>query len=168
MRKLLIASTLLVLSAGIASAAVTAGTIGLGFVNSDAPLGGRYVINEKMAVDVGLGFGKTADNDDTENFDEGSTTINLDFGLPILMHDAGKAMLWLRPGLAIGNTSSDQDGVDSQTDTSISGLLVVEVPITDNFTVSAAHGLIIDLDPTTINTAGFNWTNLGFMYYFAK
>ena len=168
MRKLLIASTLLVLSAGIASAAVTAGTIGLGFVNSDAPIGGRYVISEKMAVDVGIGFGKTSDDKDTKLIDEGTTSLNLDLGLPILMHDAGKAMLWLRPGLAIQNQSYDADGVDSQTNTSISGLLVVEVPITDNFTVSAAHGLIIDLDPTTINTAGFNWTNLGFMYYFTK
>ncbi|MFN8547573.1 MAG: hypothetical protein U0527_06280 [Candidatus Eisenbacteria bacterium] len=171
MRKLLLASAMVVLGATIASyasAGVTAGTMGLGFISADAPIGGRYVVNEKMALDVGIGFAKQSDDSDTKNVDEGTTDFNLNVGVPILMHDAGKAMLWLRPGIGISNTSYDAEGVDSNTDTSISGLLVVEVPLTDNFTVSAAHGLVINLDPTNISTAGLPWTGVGFMYYFVK
>lgn len=170
MRNLLIAAATLALSAAVsfeASAGVTTGTKGLGFVTDDAPIGGRYVVSPKMAVDLGIGFAKQSDDDDTTG-DEGATTFNLNVGLPILMHDAGKAMLWLRPGIGLSNTSYDADGVDSDTNTNLSGLLVVEVPVTDNFTVSAAHGLIIDLDPTNISTAGLGWTGVGFMYYFVK
>ena len=95
MRNLLIAAATLALSAAVsfeASAGVTTGTKGLGFVTDDAPSGGRYVVSPKMAVDLGIGFAKQSDDYDTTGV-YGASTFNLNLDLSILIHDSCNTML---------------------------------------------------------------------------
>ncbi len=55
-KKILFLTVALSLIATAAMAHDVTGRMGLGFVSTDAPVGGRYWMNEKIGIDAGIGF----------------------------------------------------------------------------------------------------------------
>ncbi len=148
----------------VASSAVFAhdvtGRIGLGFVSSDAPIGGRYWLNEKLGLDAGIGFTSMDTGNDT------NTTFVINAGLPIVLQRMNdRVNFYIRPGL-------EYTSLENGSTMDISGDLEFEVFVTDDFSVSASHGvavMIVSPDQgdsrTNFGTRGANWTNFGFHYY---
>lgn len=166
MKKVLFFTVALSLIATAAMAHDVTGRFGLGFVSTDAPVGVRYWMNEKIGIDAGIGF---------SSFDGGSETYSdfvLNAGVPIIFNAMGDRVNFLiRPGIQF-TTGDMAVGGEKGTDIQISGALEFEVFVTDDFSVSAAHGLMIDmLSPdvgdsrTNFGLFGDNWTNFGFHYY---
>lgn len=169
------AAMMLVFGAGAAHAEGMKG--GLGFHTTDAPVGIRHWVSEKMAIDAGLGF---------QSQDFGSETISgmtLNVGLPISLKKWDKVNFMLRPGLQYSTEDefADADGNPLTPDTKekfntfgVSGEFEVEVELADNFTVSAAHGLGFSSSKLDISgaesqsgfsTTGSNFTSVGFHVY---
>ena len=154
----------------VASSAVMAkdmtGRFGLGFVNSAAPVGGIYWLNEKVGINAGIGF---VSEDQGE---ESATDFSIDFGVPFVIYNTSdRVNFYIRPGLLFQSLDA---GEDTDTRMLLSGSLMFEVFVTDDFSVSAAHGLAVEIyspgaegadSMTDFNTFGRNWTNFGFFYY---
>jgi hypothetical protein len=167
MKKILfftVAMSLMITSAGLANDMTK--RLGLGFVSSDAPVGGRYMFSEKAGLDVGLGL--SVDDEGDESF----TDWTIMFGVPINLHRVGDRVNFnFLP--AFQYTSIDNgDGVDSSSLMVILALLEFEVFVTADFSVGASHGLAFDIfsppvgdSETDISLVGFNVTNFGFHYY---
>ena len=93
MKKILFFSIALCLVAGTAMAHDMNGRLGLGFTNSDFPVGGRYWASEKVGVDVGIGYMTHNDHE--------AKTYGIDVGVPIvLMNDADRVTSWFAPASA--------------------------------------------------------------------
>lgn len=157
MRKVLIAAIALsCIGAGSSFAAATKGSYALGFVNSEAPIGGRYMISEKMGIDAGIGFGDVEDV---------GSAFALDFGLPINMHSGENAQLQIRPGLTFSSSSSDVSSDLDDDSVTITGLIEFQVWLTNSLSVNAGHGLSIETDPTVIEFFAADVFKLGFHYW---
>ena len=66
----------------------------MGFNSSDAPVGVRYFVGEKVAVDVGVGF---------ESQDLGETSASsfwFEFGVPYVLYDYNSSYFFVRPAIA--------------------------------------------------------------------
>jgi len=166
MKKVLFFTVALSLIATAAMAHDVTGRFGLGFVSSNAPVGGRYWLNEKVGIDGGIGF---------SSMDAGDETVSnfvLNAGVPFIFNAMGDRVNFLiRPGIEF--TTGDF-AVNNQKGTviALSGALEFEVFVTDDFSVSAAHGLAIMMDSpdegdstTDFGLFGNNWTSFGFHYY---
>jgi hypothetical protein len=87
------------------------GMMGIGFFNSDAPVGVRYWMNDGMAVDFGVNLNvqnnqaySTATSTETTSFFD----YAFDIGLPIVMHGEENMIVYFRPGATIiGNQDFD-------------------------------------------------------------
>lgn len=169
----------MVLGAGVASAKGEAeGYKGsLGFHNVDAPVGVRWWLSDKVALDAGLGLG----SEENTAVDENLSHWALDLGVPIMLKSFDRLHFMVRPGLLY--TSEETVTVpgppvqkDNDTTMSIGAELEAEVFLTPNFSVSAAHGFeFVNYDPavgpssTDWGTTGANFTNIGFhVYMFGK
>ncbi len=165
----------LVLCAGVALAqeGPKHATGGLGFHNIEAPVGVRWWISDKVALDAALGFGSEED----AGLDESLSHWALDVGVPIVLRSFDRLHFMFRPGLLY---QSQEDVIDvgppvekdNDTFMTISAELEAEFFFTDQFSVSAAHGLaIMNRDPavgqstTDWGTTGANFTNIGFHVY---
>ena len=147
---------------------------GLGFHNSDAPIGVRWWLSgQKIALDAGVGVG--SDDNGAETFSHWA----LDFGLPIDLRTWDKVHFMVRPGILYRSqeVTVTGGGKDSDTDFIVSGELEVEYFMADNLSISASHGISIDnfnpAEPgqsstTSWGTAGNNFTSLGFHVYLFK
>lgn len=85
------------------------GMMGVGFFNSDAPVGVRYWMNDGMAVDFGIGL--NVQNNQSYSTTSGTETTSFfdyafDIGLPIVMHGEENMIVYFRPGVSI---VGDQD-----------------------------------------------------------
>lgn len=85
------------------------GMMGVGFFNSDAPVGVRYWMNDGMAVDFGIGL--NVQNNQEYSTSTGPETTSFfdyafDIGLPIVMHGEENMIVYFRPGVSI---VGDQD-----------------------------------------------------------
>ena len=166
MKKVLFFTVALSLIATAAMAHDVTGRMGLGFVSTDAPVGLRYWVNEKIGIDAGIGFQSeevfTGVGDETES----QTTFVLNGGVPFIFNAmADRVNFLLRPGLQF---TSYEGGTGIE----LTGALEFEVFVTDDFSVSAAHGLAIMMDSpdegdstTDFGLFGNNWTSFGFHYY---
>jgi hypothetical protein len=162
MKKVLFFTVALSLIATAAMAHDVTGRMGLGFVSTDAPVGLRYWVNEKIGIDGGIGFSSQDLGEET------ATSFVLNAGVPFIFNAAGDRVNFLiRPGLKYSS-------FETYSQIELSGALEFEVFVTDDFSVSAAHGIAIDmtnpddenLDSTTdFGLFGNNWTSFGFHYY---
>jgi len=162
MKKVLFFTVALSLIATAAMAHDVTGRMGLGFVSTDAPVGLRYWVNEKVGIDAGIGFSSVDMGDET------ATTFVLNGGVPFIFNAmADRVNFLIRPGIQFTSYEGGT-GID------LTGALEFEVFVTDDFSVSAAHGIAIDmtnpddenLDSTTdFGLFGNNWTSFGFHYY---
>ncbi len=171
MRTLSLAVIALALSASVAGAHGK-GSYAIGFMESDAPVGGRYMLSDKMGLDVGLGFISIDAEDTTGGRASGNkqlaiagTQFVLRVGLPIAMKTGDKVALHVRPGLGITSTSPENDNIESDTSIDISGLLVAEWMMSNTISISGSHGLRIALDPNNLGTVGNGVTNFGVHYW---
>ena len=135
-------------------------------------IGGRHWFNPQVGVDAGLGYSQvTVDPGDSK-----WTGFTFDLGLPISLKKLGDNVNFiLRPGFQWGSLEDDS-GVPAikWTGMAFSGELEVEWMVTDNLSVSAAHGISYNkveddgspaTEVTTFRTTGGNFMNLGFHVY---
>ena len=139
------------------------GRIGLGFTTTQAPLGGIYWITDQIAVDAGFGMWAHDNGTDT------NTNFTISGGVPYALVSGDRVNFYVRPGAIF---KSIDLGDDTATEILLSGSLMFEVFVTDDFSVSASQGFGIDImDPpegdstTDFGTLGNSWTNFGFFYY---
>jgi hypothetical protein len=172
----------LVLMASAAFAQNTHAPGGLGFHNTDAPVGGRWWLSgQKVGIDAGVGFGSSPSGIDP---DESLTNFAINFGVPFVLKSWDGVHVLFRPGI---HYASDQVGFDSdpltagvqfdtenQTTFAVQAEIEAEVFLRDNVSVSASHGIAFssfnpgfDADSqTSFGTTGNNFTTLGFHVYF--
>jgi hypothetical protein len=163
MRKLILMAAVVAMMSTAANA-MEPGSIALGWVKNEAPIGIRYVLAEKIAADVGVGF---------QSFDSDFTRIYAHIGLPIELLAGDRASLAFRPGFTLRNTSFDDEDLDSTMDFWLHLWLAVYYAATDNFGVTAAHGLDVQIldggenDSTTdFYSVGANAFEVGWYYWF--
>jgi hypothetical protein len=182
-RILVIAALVITTTAGLALAEDMPGSakhrsIGLGFHNTDAPIGVRWwMSSQKIGIDFGLGYSsRTAETDPSERL----TTFALDAGVPIVMHSWDRAHVLFRPGLfysseEVGTGTGPTFDTRSPTNLAITVELEAEVFLVDNISFSASHGIAYNrFDPdipgvdssTEFATLGNNFTQVGFHMYF--
>ncbi len=181
---LLITLTLAMAVAGTSSAVDMTGKYGLGFWTEHSAVGGRYWVNDKVGIDVGVGF-QAEDSfvQDTlgSNVSETRTTFSIDGGLLYVVFPTERANFFVRPGVmfmsedvAVPTNVGDATEFDSETTFAGSLTLGAEVFFGDHFTLSAGHGLrFMSVSPpgdgdsqTTFETFGSSITNIGFHFYF--
>jgi len=161
MRKLILVTAIVAMMSAPVLAAMPAGSFALGFVDRDAPIGGRYQITDKIAGDAGFGFYIP---------DTGSKTYTVHLGLPIELLAHARCSFDFRPAITIDITSPEVG--DSSTDFTLHGWLMANVMLTDNFGLNAGHGLNIYLvdsgndTVTNFGTSGKNLTEIGWFYWF--
>jgi hypothetical protein len=173
MKRIVLSLVLAVLFASQAFA-VEHEAVAVGFHHVSAPLGIRwwFTDTQSMAFDIGIGFSSRDEGEDRE------TDFNLDLGLPILLKSWDRVHFLFRPGF--GYTSYSRtfgDEVERGSFISILAELEAEVFITEQFSVSASHGLGIFIDSppepegqefdstTDFATIGNNITDIGFHLY---
>jgi hypothetical protein len=139
---------------------------GLGYFRPEAPVGGRVWLNDKTALDAGLGFSY----DKVDGAADASTGYVFDAGLPFVLASSGSAKFFLRPGFTYASASPAVGNDASQF--WVSGSFGVEYFMTDNFSVQAAHGLVyksVDngtVKSTSIESEDFGLSSIGFHFYF--
>lgn len=176
-------SLALVALTGVASAQGTAQPVaaeheqgGVGFHSFQAPLGGRWWLNQKFAIDVGLGVGS-----EEVGLPAGeSTSLSswaLDLGVPITMRKYDRLYVLFRPGILYTSQEDVTDPgppvvKDSDTSMALNLEIEAEVFLTDHFSVSASTGLaFVSNSPaqgestTDWGTTGSNFTTVGFHVY---
>jgi hypothetical protein len=145
-------------------AAAQGGRFALGFTTTDAPVGGRYWLNDRVGLDLGLGL-ETRDDHDKKDF-------ALSAGLPVRLSDAGsRAHFNLRPGFMLMTIDR---GAESDKMMNVLAQFEFEIFMVENFSVRASHGAALTIfDPagggdstTDLLTTGGNLTSVGFFYYF--
>jgi hypothetical protein len=168
MRKLVLLTAMVALVSATAYAAPAPGSIALGWVKADAPIGIRYQLAEKIAGDIGIGFF----SNDAVAENAGSTSFTVHAGLPIELLSGDRASLAFRPGVTVDYTTYENDDVDAVTDFYVHVWLAVYYAVTDNFGVTAAHGLDIaiedqgDDNTTDIYSIAGDAFNVGWFYWF--
>jgi hypothetical protein len=160
------------IAATSASAKDMAKRFGLGFTNSDAPVGVRYFFSPKMGLDVGVGI--VSDQQDTGTDKETRTGWSARVGLPIVLVPVGDRVNFMfNPSFQYTDPGAYGNG-ESTTYYTILGSLEFEVFVTGDFSVSAAHGIGVEItsppgnaqSTTSWGTFGDNVTQFGFHYYF--
>lgn len=146
---------------------------GLGFHSIQAPLGGRWWLNPKFAIDLGLGLGSTEDAGLNTSFSHWA----LDLGVPITMRRYDRLSVLFRPGILYQSQEVVTDPgpplvKDSDTQLALNLEIEAEVFLTDNFSVSASEGLAFINNSPAVGestsdwgTTGANFTTLGFHLY---
>lgn len=194
-----VAAVSLLLSATSVFAGTTKG--GLGFRTLNGPfnalentnvgfsvtpaIGVRQWFTETVGFDAAIGFSSlTAEGSPpTTKLDEG-TGFAIEIGMPFILKKMDKVNFILRPGLLYGkSTATDKiaTGLPDEFEAklmSVSGELEVEYMLTDNLSLSAAHGIAYSSSKVSDNSAtsptlevkgfettGSNFTQLGFHIY---
>ncbi len=192
MRKTAIGLILTLLLLGsVTSAKDLSGAFSLGYFNSDAPVGVRFWLNEKVGVDFGIGFEtKTVYtyNQVSREFDkEVAMSRWTDIGIPYVIYPTERANFFVRPGLLIGMLDDRINGFGAADETwwVFTGTLTpgVEVFFGDNFSLEAGHGFALQITKipdseaipsdtrrgeteVEIRTFDASVTYLGFHFYF--
>lgn len=181
------------LSATSAFAGDAKSKFALGYFNPAAPVGGRYVVNDKVALDLGLGFAQAEIADDPTTTTAGDSKKNLQFhveaGIPYTLVSKDKAHFFVRPGILYKSipTYNMASGATvytkkSESEIRVSAILGVEYFAADNFSLSVGHGLEyvstkgVSANAMTNGTLAshssinalqaLSITNIGFHFYF--
>ena len=142
------------------------GMWGPGYFTPNAPVGIRYWLAPKAAMDVGVGF-YTADLDGKTK-----SGFAFDVGVPFVLAGGESTLFFVRPGIEFSSDPVNAD--DSSTTFLVRGSLGVEHFFSDRFSVQVAHGLyyqsydpgIPDSDTSSsFNTEAFGISSIGFHYY---
>ncbi|MBD3233239.1 MAG: hypothetical protein GF315_05900 [candidate division Zixibacteria bacterium] len=154
------------------------GKYSLGYFTSDTPVGGRYWIDSKIGIDLGLGF------DIQDQGDETYTDFHIGTGLNYVVIDTDRANFMLRPGVNFSSLDARPYGIESEskwTRFRFSVMPVAEVFFGDNFSLSAGHGIQIETvsypdeeefgdlageSRTNFKTIDGSISYLGFHFYF--
>lgn len=154
------------------------GKYGLGYFNSNTPVGGRLWLNSNMGIDLGIGLNMADQGEDTY------TDLYFGAGFNYVIFDTPRANFMVRPGLTFGSLDARPYGIDSEskwTMISITVMPVAEVFFGDHFSLQAGHGLEIEMlsypdeaefgalageSRTNIKTLDGSITYLGFHFYF--
>lgn len=186
MKRILFFTLVLCMVATSALAADVVQRFGLGFVSFRTPVGGRYWFSERVGLDITLGLDieqreKTDPAGNLTGEKESKTGWSVWAGIPIIIHDFGDrvsfifnpAVRYTDPGAFEGQTTtSDGDRLGKTTD--LLALLEFEVFLTQDFSVSASHGLVVQIfspelsgakSTTDFSLVGANITQFGFHYY---
>ncbi|MFH1680999.1 MAG: hypothetical protein ABIH26_10185 [Candidatus Eisenbacteria bacterium] len=168
MRKLILLAAVVAMMSTAANA-MEPGSIALGWVKNEAPIGIRYVLAEKIAADVGVGF--FSKDMAAENADY--TNIYAHIGLPIELLAGDRASLAFRPGFTLKYTTFENEDIDATTDFWVHAWLAVYYAATESFGVTAAHGLDIQIldggagdNLMDIYSIGANAFEVGWYYWF--
>ena len=178
-----VVSLALVTLTGVASAQGTTEQVAVhheqgavGFHSIQAPLGGRWWLNEKFAIDLGLGFG----SEEVPLPGGESTSLSswaLDLGVPIRLRSYDRLHVLFRPGILYQSQEDVTDPgppvvKDSDTQMALNLELEAEVFLTDHFSVSASEGFAFISNSPAVGestsdwgTTGANFTTLGFHVY---
>jgi hypothetical protein len=171
MKKIFFFVVVLCMAAGTAAAGDMTGRIGLGFTSLDAPVGLRYWFTPRMGVDLGFGyhsFGDFGGGDRLNNYTVAAA-------LPINIHRVGDRVSFnFLPGVAYSKLEDVSSSYYPGKFIDISARLEFEVFVTQDLSVSAAHGVMVSIinpddstldNVTDFNTTGSNLTEFGVHYY---
>ncbi len=150
------------------------GRFSLGYFDSDAPVGIRYWVNDKVGIDLGLGF------ESIDLGDENGTSFWLEAGVPYVVYPTDRANFFVRPGVIFSSLDNRVygSGASDEKWTVIELMLTpgAEVFFGDHFSLQAAHGLkvritsppdeISDESSTDFGSLAGSITWLGFHFYF--
>jgi hypothetical protein len=159
-----------------ASAKDMAKRFGLGFVTTDAPVGGRYWFSPKAGIDVGFGLTSTQElqGDDTKKTQTGWQAR---IGIPFVLIPAGDRVNFMfDPSFTYKDPGLENSDLKYYV---IQGALEFEFFVSDDFSVGASHGINVEItsgipentgtgttSTTDFNLFGNNVTQFGFHYYF--
>ncbi len=176
-----IVAVLLALPA-LSSAKNLAGKLSLGYFSGDAPVGFRYWATPKIGLDLGLGI--EAKDVYFDGAKTSATSFWVDFGVPYIIWDRDRANFFIRPGAMIAVLDDRVYGTGNldETWTKLTFSLTpgAEVFFGDHFSLSAGHGIAIDMlsvpdavgaprggeTETTIRSFDGSVSYFGFHYYF--
>jgi hypothetical protein len=194
MKRILLALSLSLLALPSSSFAVDkTGHLAIGYFNPDAPLGIRYPITPKVALDVGVGFAQAEIGDDPTTAAAGDEKKNMEFhieaGIPLTIMDRENVNLFFRPGVLFRfiptynrATVADPYEKKSESETAISLILGAEWFPTGDLSLSVGTGLEIEsskgVDANDLTTGdldssssinglqALDITRIGFHFYF--
>ncbi|HEU4724406.1 MAG TPA: hypothetical protein VFU59_03815 [Candidatus Eisenbacteria bacterium] len=143
---------LLVLPAAAHAQRDLSGKLALGYWDPEAPIGGRYVISPRAAVDIGFGFAQQYIGDDpttaAANDDKKNMQLHIAAGVPLTLVSRDKVNFFFRPGFLFKfiptynrPTALDPYEKKTETETEITGILGAEWFATDDLSFSVGHGL---------------------------
>jgi hypothetical protein len=191
-KKLLLLTAVLVLAFAVTSTAKDlTGRFGLGYYESDAPVGIRYWVNEKIGIDAGIGF-QSVDGIIQEEWNNSgdytadtvsATQFVFSVGVPYVVYPTERANFMVRPGLLFKSNDKkfkDEEeireklGIEGESQIYITLHLVGEVFFGDHFSLEAAHGFNVGMispfgdgdSKMNFGSASGSITQLGFHFYF--
>jgi hypothetical protein len=160
-----------IVAASAAPSFAAKGAYGLGYFRSNAPVGGRVWLTDKVAGDIGVGFSSVSQTGGSSQ-----SSFVVDAGVPIVAAEAGNAKFFVRPGVTFASSPSPvlADKDNKTTQYWVSGSFGVEYFVTERFSLQAAHGVVYkSVDPklagaktTEFASEDFGVSNIGFHYYF--
>ncbi len=157
---------------GPAAAKDMKGMWGPGYFTPDAPVGIRYWLTPKAALDIGIGFSQREIVTDLEGNTETKTGFTFEAGVPFVVASDDNTFFFIRPGFEFANDPVNAD--DSSTTIRIRGSLGVEHFFSNRFSLQVAHGIAFQsYDPgtkgsdssTTLGSEAFGISSLGFHFY---
>lgn len=176
MFKKLIVSVLVlaIMVPAVASAKDLTGRFGLGYFHSDAPVGLRYWVNDKVGLDIGVGF------ESRDLGEESASSFWIEAGVPYIVYPSDRANFYVRPGIVYASLDDRVHGTGAYDETwSVITLKLMpgaEVFFGDHFSLQAAHGFevtlssppdeVSDESTTDIKTTAASISYLGFHFYF--
>ena len=150
--------------------------LGVGYFRPEAPIGGRAWINDKLAVDVGIGF---ANQDKSGGVKvEKKTTLWFDAGVPIVLVGDETTKFFVRPGITYCSSPVWDGGANDWASSKsiwVRGTLGVEHWFGKRFSLAAGHGIAFNsFDPGTKNSKtsssimseALGVADIGFHFYF--
>jgi hypothetical protein len=150
------------------------GRFSLGYFDSDAPVGIRYWVTEKIGFDLGLGF------ESVDLGEENGTSFWLEAGVPFIVYPTDRANFFIRPGIQFASLDNRVYGSGPLDEKwTVFTLLLTpgaEVFFGEHFSLQAAHGLAIRItsppdeisedSSTDFGSLAGSITMLGFHFYF--
>jgi hypothetical protein len=173
-----IAIAAIIAAPAVSSAMDMSGKYGLGYINSNTPVGGRIWLNSSMGIDLGVGLSMEDQGDDTYS------DMYFGAGFNYVIFDTPRANFMVRPGVVYGSLDARPYGIMSEskwTMFSFTLMPVAEVFFGDHFSLAAGHGFEIEMisypdesefgalageSRTNIRTLDGGISYMGFHFYF--
>jgi hypothetical protein len=166
-RSILSAMLLFVVLTSLASAGEhKTGTFGLGWYSTTAPVGGRVWVTPMIGLDLGFGYA------DKKVLGTANDRFHVNVGVPVDLVQTERVNFFIRPGFEF-QTNSRVVNTEVKSTSLLTADLGVEWFVTDQFTLSAGHGLQLeqvngsdDWGISALRALSFN--SIGFHFYFQK
>ncbi len=162
------------------------GKYGLGYFNTDAPVGARFWVAPKVGIDVGVGFKMEDVYVGAQPEKQTASSFWIEAGVPFVIFPSERANFFVRPGVVLGlldDRSYGTGNLDSKwTLLSFSLTPGAEIFFGDHFSLEAGHGIALDMlmvpdedgiptyrrgeTETTVRSFDASVTYLGFHFYF--